>query len=1227
MSVRELDVKTFPLSGISLIEASAGTGKTWTIAALYLRWVLEQGLTPEQILVVTFTEAATSELRERIRNRLAEAARYFRAETDQADPLLADLRGDHVPGQWPACARRLDQAVQLMDEAAIHTIHGWSRRMLREHAFDSGSLFDLELVQNDAEIFDEVVRDYWRVHVYPLPAFSSMALRDEWADPAALGRAVKPLLSEYGAQAREEPFSGLEVLYQQLQQAKSFWWTHRQEIEDLIRETLDAKRFDGRSMQWRYIQPWLASMDEWCQEPLQVLPHSAKARERLTQSGLQAVMKDDHPAPTHPAFGLVEQWLETWARESLGTRILPHAAQWIARAYRQEKQRRAQMGFDDLLTRLADALDRADSALPAVIRAQYPVAMIDEFQDTDPVQYRIFERVCMGGGSADGAPGTLLMIGDPKQAIYAFRGADIHTYLKARRATAGHHYTLARNFRSTEAMVEAANRLFEHAENHPAGAFLFRDGDENPVPYLRVRANGRGEELRVEDRAVPALTLWHDRGDEESDTLNKGQYLDRMSQAAANEIARLLRLGRAARAGFVDAEGRMQRLVPADIAILVRDLSEARAVRQALEARGVRSVYLSDRDSVFDSEEAGDLLHLLRACAEPENESLIRAALATGTLGQSWADLERFNTDERHWESIVERFQCYRRLWHQRGVLPMLRRLLNDWDVPARLLARSDGERRLTNLLHLAERLQAVSAEQEGEQALIRHLLEEIAGEVSAHEEADRIMRLESDAQRVQVITIHKSKGLEYPLVFLPFVGTFKTVDPKKGPVRYHDEQGQKQLVLNPDEAQLARADRERLAEDMRLLYVAVTRARHACWMGLAPMVNGQKKSETLLGHSAVGYLLAGEAGRGDLKTLLDAVAGDDTPITVAAPPIEGREMLPAEAIEAEALSAAREYRGPRFESWWIGSYSSLVAQPLTAPDPTALPLPETARQATLMELGEGAHTAQPSHRDAQQVFQGAPPRHFPMDFPRGPGPGTFLHGLLEWAAEAGFAQVADDHQLRADQVARRCALRGWSEWAGPLADWLGYFLRTELALPGPDLVGGGPLALGALAQWQAELEFWFGATGVDAQALDALVSRQSLDGHPRPALAPMRLNGMLKGFIDLVFEHQGRFYVADYKSNDLGRRPEDYEYPALREAVLEKRYDLQYLLYVLALHRLLRVRLPDYDYQQHLGGVLYLFLRGVDGSGRGVFADRPAQSLIEAMDQLFEGRELTHAA
>lgn len=407
-----------------------------------------------------------------------------------------------------------------------------------------------------------------------------------------------------------------------------------------------------------------------------------------------------------------------------------------------------------------------------MIREQFPVALIDEFQDTDPVQYRIFERIYRIAADPDEPQARetgLFMIGDPKQAIYAFRGADIHTYLRAREATRGRHYTLGKNFRSTAAMVAAANRCFAFAEEHPRGAFRFaREGLENPVPFHAVDAQGRAERLLIDGAEAPAMTFWN--LDVEAGVLGSAAYRQEMAERSASAIRRWLSLADLGRAGFADEQGGWRALRPADIAILVRGRAEAEAIRSALAARRLASVYLSDRDSVFDSQEAIDLLHWLRACADPGADTLLRVALATRSLHLDWATLERLNQDELFWERMVLRFRDYRRSWQAQGVLPMLRRLLADFELPARLLRHADGERSLTNLLHLAEWLQRAAVELDGEHALIRHLAEQVQSPGS-----EEILRLESDADLIKVVTIHKSKGLEYPLVLLPFICSWRS--------------------------------------------------------------------------------------------------------------------------------------------------------------------------------------------------------------------------------------------------------------------------------------------------------------------------------------------------------------------------------------------------------------------------------------------------------------------
>ncbi|AKA26799.1 exodeoxyribonuclease V subunit beta [Pseudomonas chlororaphis] len=1204
----------FPLRGSQLIEASAGTGKTFTISALYLRLVLGHGgeeagfgreLLPPQILVVTFTDAATKELRERIRTRLAEAARFFRDETAAPDTLIAELREQFAVEQWPGCASRLDIAAQWMDEAAVSTIHSWCQRMLREHAFDSGSLFTQTLETDHSDLLGEVLRDYWRLFCYPMQGDALNWVRANWGGPAALLPRVRALFgSEPEAREERTPAQLIEACLQErrsaLVQLKAPWRQWAAELREICQQGVASKAVDGRKMQARYFEPWFEKIEAWAADDSIEHLDIGTGFSRLTPDGMAEAWKGE--APSHPALEAMSSLKAALdALPSPDAAVLQHAARWVGARFEEEKRRRAEMGFDDMLLRLDAALQaEGGERLATLIREQFPVALIDEFQDTDPVQYRIFESIYR---IEDNSPETgLFLIGDPKQAIYAFRGADIYTYLRARQATSGRLHTLGTNFRSSHAMVKAVNHVFERAEcrEQGRGAFLFREpGGENPVPFLSVASQGRKEQLQADGQGVPALNIWHLPAEQ---PISGALYRQQLAATCASEIVALLNGGQQGRVGFTRDDQPFKGVLPADIAILVRDGKEAQAVRGELAARGVRSVYLSDKDSVFAAQEAHDLLAWLKACAEPDVERPLRAALASITLGLPLVELERLNQDELAWEGRVMQFRGYRLIWRTQGVLPMMRRLLHDFQLPQALIARSDGERVLTNLLHLCELLQQAAGELDGEQALIRHLAEHLASSAQAGEE--QILRLESDEQLVKVVTIHKSKGLEYPLVFLPFICSAKPVDGSRLPLHYHDESGKAQMTLRPTPELVAQADDERLAEDLRLLYVALTRAQHACWLGVADLKRGNHSS-SVLHLSALGYLLGGGArlseSAGLLRWLQD-LQQDCAAVSVSELPNPSGMRFHPPRNDATLL-APLEPKRRAAENWWIASYSALrISDTLGAGNTEAPESPQAQKLFDDERLDPDA---------PREVMASGADIH---RFPRGPNPGTFLHGLLEWAGDEGFG--ADPAAIE-DAIARRCNRRGWQGWIRTLSDWLGHLLR----LPLPAGAGQPPVVLAELARYRVEMEFWFASHKVDVLKLDELVRQYTHQGTPRVTAEPVLLNGMFKGFIDLTFEHAGRYYVADYKSNWLGVDDAAYTEQAMEQSILDNRYDLQYVLYLLALHRQLRARLADYDYDRHVGGALYLFLRGTGSACRGVFFTRPPRELIERLDRLFQGK------
>ena len=1175
-TAESLDPLRLPLIGERLIEASAGTGKTFTIAALYLRLLLGLGgeaaypraISVEELLVVTFTEAATEELRGRIRSNIHELRiACLRGESD--NPLYSALLAEIADKD--DAAKTLLLAERQMDEAAVFTIHGFCQRMLSLNAFESGMLFEQQLIEDESRLRYQACADFWRRHCYPLTRDIAAVIHDVWKGPRDLLKSLDRWLQGEAPQLKSPPAPN-ETLAERHQQIiaridslKQQWREQVGEIEGVLENSgLDRRKFN-RGNQGK----WMEKVNAWAQE--ETLSYQLPdALEKFAQSFLLERTKAGGEPPVHPLFSAVESLLASSL--TLTDLVLARAMVEIRDAVAREKRRRGELGFDDMLSRLDEAL-RGDSGetLASAIRQRFPVAMIDEFQDTDPQQYRIFRRIWRRQPET-----ALLLIGDPKQAIYAFRGADIFTYMKARGDVAA-HYTLDTNWRSSPGMVGSVNRLFSLSDN----PFMFHE-----IPFLPVKAAAKNKGLRftVDAADVPAMNVWLMPGD----TVGSGDYQTFMAQLCATQIRDWLSAGQRGRALLW--RGETSRPVQAsDITVLVRNRLEAAQVREALQTLGIPSVYLSNRDSVFETLEAQELLWLLQAVLAPERENTLRSALATSMFGLTALDIENLNQDEQAWDALVEEFSEYRQIWRQRGVMPMLRALMTARHIAENLLATRGGERRLTDILHISELLQEAASQLESEHALVRWLAQHIAEPDS--NAASQQMRLESDKHLVQIVTIHKSKGLEYPLVWLPFIARFR----KQDQAFYHDrETFAAVLDLGQDEASLELAEAERLAEDLRLLYVALTRAVWHCSLGVAPL-SSRKSGNSDFHLSALGRLLqAGEAmdAAGLAARLADFCHGD---IALQRPGELDLTPWQAPAATIPRLSA-RELQRRIADDWRVTSYSGLQQHGFSG------------GQDLLPRLDVDA-------AGVGEVVE--EPQLTPHQFPRGAAPGTFLHSLFE---ELDFTQPVPEGWM-----AEKLQLSGFdAQWAPVLTDWLGGVLKTSL--PGPDI------ALNQLASRDKQVEMAFYlpiAQLLTAERLDALIRQYDPLSADTPPLDFRQVRGMLKGFIDLVFRHEGCYYLLAYNSNWLGEDREAYTRPAMEQAMRAHRYDLQYQLYSLALHRYLRHRLADYDYDRHFGGVIYLFLRGMDGQegGQGIFTTRPVRPLIDGLDQLFAGETQEEAS
>lgn len=1249
-----LDASSFPLWGSRLIEASAGTGKTWTIAALYVRLVLGHGrentgfsrpLMPSDILVMTFTRAATRELSDRIRARLLEAARCFRdeAEPKEEDTYLHALLADYPDSsERQMAAWRLAMAAECMDEASVFTIDAWAQRALREHAFDSGSLFEEELVADEQALQVEAAQDYWRRQCYGLNA-------DELAEVLKIWPSLERLLSDVRDLLGKEPklVSAAQTLTDVIAQSSQ---EHRVLLESLraqwrprvllMRGFVESQNppkehgWDGRKFSIRNITGWLDKLQAWAEgKDATESPDLATGWKRLAPDGLREARSTGageaqmtpQEAEAFEAFATLELELQHLPKPETAARL--HAAASVADRMRQLKRQNNKFGFSDMLDRLDAALKGANGErLRERILAQYPVVLIDEFQDTSPVQYGIFNQIYRTQDNA--REHALFLIGDPKQSIYGFRGADIYSYLQARDATQGRHYALSVNYRSTATLVQAVNHGFIRAEQQlSGGAFDFRTADNNPLPFAAVEAKGRPDRWVCGGGDMPAITVVYDL-----QLQSMGQARKAFAERCAQQVVEWLNDP----ANGFEREGQpFQRLSSKDIAILVRTGKEAAAVRRALQKRNVASVYLSDKDSVFQSDEARDLVHWLCAVATPQDAGLVRAALALTSVGLSLSMLSRLANEDTVFDEYAQILRELRQVWLSQGVLAMLRQSLHRFGLAASWLALTSGERSLTNYLHLAELLQNASSELEGEQALIRWLMRQISEAVDQNEE--QVVRLESDADLVKIVTVHKSKGLEYPVVCLPFSTSFRGFDARLvKTAMLPTPDGGRELVLDMDGQARDRYEQERMREDLRLLYVAMTRPRHGLWLGFSAVKVGNSKS-CVTHQSAMGRIVGGldeREAEGWLDPLQDLARECPGIAVQSAPgqtPLTG--LLQREAMPV--LQDAPEYLADFDRTWSIASYSRLTrdlkrgmssnsestAMPMLgwiSPLQVMRPADDEALDLAPGKLDVGSvstlsGSAVSIGTDSAQV----PSKPIWHSFKRGPITGNFLHELLERLCAESFA-IKDDPGL-SSRLRARCEREGYEVEATALVDWM-----TELVnmrLPGLDV------SLVDLKSPRAELEFWLPSRQLDTARIDQLCREHLMPTVERPGLQSSSLHGMLMGFMDLVFEHDGRYWVLDYKSNALGTEDSDYDSPALMQTMAEHRYDVQAAIYALALHRLLKARMGSrYVPSRHLGGAAYLFLRGIHGPAGGVCTLEFPEALLKELDSMLEPARLLAA-
>lgn len=1198
--------------GINLIEASAGTGKTFSIAMLVARFILQENFTIDQILVVTFTNAAAQELRDRIRARLVEIKAVI-SEKPSDDQAL---------NQWVANLQNLPEAKILLinaladiDSAHIFTIHSFCQRILSQYALESGQVFGAELLQNDIPLRQQIAEDYWRLQTYARPIQQVGLLRSIAKTPYELLKFIDEIQgNSILLPKRVDLDDCLHELDQLIIALKpvipTILATLQRALENEV--TMFKPKFvDGFLIVRQRIEHWLNLERSSILKSDGVTPVDALL-ELTTQSfysnalnGVKFRKTKALTAEERKQAFLEEQGIDLLPLEPLNELLSTLKIAFKQSLYEylnieQDKRltKNNQLSFDGMIKRLASAVSgispitgknqqkqafnegQDTEHLKRVLQNKFPVAMIDEFQDTDDAQWSIFASL------AENHNNYLYLIGDPKQAIYRFRGADIYSYLSAQEKS-DRKYNLGTNWRSQPTLVEAVNTLFDVEK-----PFLIE-----PIEYLPVDAASKKRVLTQDNKAFEKMVLWVlDKNPDHKDGYwlsSKGQPKEQVRTHVVNEILNLLNINNQVLVkshNYLTDHSKIEKkgdhnnkpLSPVDIAILVRSNPEAEAYQQALADHGLPSV-LNSKISVLSSSQAEEIYHILNAVLRAGNLSLMRYALCQPWFGLNGNDLHSLQDQQQQMDDWIISFQLYHERWEKKGLLAMMQTLMDDKGVVRHLAKYRDVERRLTNINHILELLQEVAIGNRLSMIKTMQWLEDaMQGRVVAEGQE---LRLESDENAINIVTIHSSKGLEYPVVFCPDLWAKARVNKKDVAVFHRDGQQISDIGSDHFDEHLQLTQYEDQAEELRLLYVAVTRAKYRCYVAWADQRTLKDENQ-----SAFAYLLKQRQGDDWIARMTD--------LCTQKPKVFEYQLLEVDKeIKAiyhqpikQNLFSNKELKRQIKTKWMMSSYSALAYHSLHESVPE-LPLDKSQEQETSSAIEIPDNVS-----EEQEVL------------PKGAHTGNLVHELLEYTEFSVLANLLDDENYvkNRTEMIKRFAVNIDDE--SILDQLLQNTVKTALTHDDPEFI----LANLNESQCLKEMPFYFAVEQLNTLEINQLL-KHSKSYLP---LTQQQIQGQLTGFIDLICEYQGRYYVMDYKTNSLA----DYSIPSMTESMREHNYGLQYWLYSLVLHRYLQQRLPEYDFNIHFGGVRYLFVRGMNPSEpmSGVFQDQPDLVTIEALSIVF---------
>ncbi|HMI76929.1 MAG TPA: exodeoxyribonuclease V subunit beta [Buchnera sp. (in: enterobacteria)] len=1156
---KKLNPFNLSLHGHKIIEASAGTGKTLTLIIIYLRLLLginhtsynKRVFSVQEILVVTFTKSTRSELYKRIKENIHNL-RIDCIKQYSHNPIFKKILCQIT--NFNDAIILLLKAENNLSQAAIYTIHGFCHNILHENILYSDFLKKNIIIENTYSLYLQATCDFWNKQFYLFPNEIGAIISKYWTGPEHFLNNILPLLTLSDNLIKSNLDKKINILqYHQsliniINTFKKKWLNVKDKLLLLIKNTNINKRIyhDNNLLKWINI------ITLWAIQPTKnyFIP-------RILDYFKYTVLKkqiNNSCILNNNFFKSVDNFLNT--RFSLKEIFLSYAIINIPLLIKKAKKNTSQIEFNDLLIFLYRALKK-NHYFTQFICKKYPIALIDEFQDTDLYQYKIFKQIYNNNN-------LLILIGDPKQSIYSFRGANIFAYFHAKYEIKEQYY-LDTNWRASYNMTKSINYIFSKLKK----PFLLSSIDFLPV---HSPIQNKNMTFEIDNIVQPALRFLITK--EKKICIN--EYHTWISQECAKYISYWLNKGKQGHA-IIKKGNHIYSVKPCDIVVLVRNKIEANIIKKSLDHINIQSCYLSEKNNIYHTKEAYELLLILKAILEPRKEKYLRQAMFTNILSYNSIEIDSLHENIEYWSSIIEQFKKYSIIWKQSGILKMINKIIKYDDY-------KNNKYNIINLLYLSELLQKKSRYINNYHLLIFWFENKIY-DIKDHSKKNYITP-SINKNCIKIVTIYKSKGLEYNIVWIPFAINFS----KSTFNLYHNKKNSRTVIdFNINEKNLSKSKIEHLSEEMRLLYVALTRSTLHCSIGIAPIFkkNSKNNHTTDLHNSALGYII--QSGKKydtvQLERELQNISKHHS-IELEYNSIESYSLKKINKINKTKLYSKIIMNRSIIDNWEITSYSALKKiQKIPLKNHISINITAITNKKTLNNIS-----------------------YTPHNFPKGTIYGTLLHTILK----------KHDFNKQIDLIWLNKKLKKYQLndiWLTTIAQWIKNIIYTPLLNE-----------VFTLSQLNSktnikELEFYI---PIEKNIYDYKINKiiQYYDNISKrcPNLSFNSMHGMLTGSIDLVFFWKNKYYIVDYKSTWLGDSSCCYTETKIQEAMIKNRYDIQYQLYAIALHRYLKQRIKKYKFSLHFGGIFYLFLRALDGSKKknGLFYTLPKYALVKKLDKIF---------